>query len=161
MKSIKVLSEQWFKGAPFHEVKMLGIKHLGIPAEKFENKQPEAFKRALVRQTFVASHEYGEEFEIIEPPNPFGTPGKRKTPGTTANYDYSFIKNGIRAPEGDIRHEMMEVIGRNTSVKAAIADWETDHTPGEKYPNTGKNLITFEWQIQWSLTRGWIIKTGE
>ena len=161
MKSVKVLSEQWFKGAPFHEVKMVGIKHLGIPAEKFANKQPEAFKRALVRQTFVVKYEYGQEFEIIEAENPFGSPSKRKTSGTTANYEYSFVNNGLRAPEGDIRHEMMEVIERNTSVKAAIADWETDHVPGEKYPNTGKNLITFEWQIQWSLLRGWIIKTGE
>jgi hypothetical protein len=161
MKLVKILSEQWFKNAPFHEVKMVGIKHLGIPAEKFENKQPEGFKRALVRQTFAAKHDYGEEFEIIEPSNPFGTPGKRKSPGTTANYEYSFVKNGLRAKEGDIRHEMAEVIARNTSVKAAIADWETDHTPGEKYAKEGKGFFTFADQLAWSLTRGWIIKTGE
>jgi hypothetical protein len=160
MKLVKILAENWFKNAPFHEVKMVGIKHLGIPAEKFENKQPEGFKRALVRQTFVASHEYGEEFEIIEPPNPFGTPGKRKV-GGSASYDYSFVKNGLRAPDGDIRHEMMAVIERNASVKAAIADWETDHTPGEKYPNTGKGLIAFADMLSWAQARGWIIKTGE
>jgi hypothetical protein len=161
MKSVKVLSEQWFKGAPFHEVKMVGIKHLGIPAEKFANKQPEAFKRALVRQTFVVKYEYGQEFEIIEAENPFGSPSKRKTPGTTANYEYSFVNNGLRAPEGDIRHEMMEIIERNTSVKAAIEDWETNHPPGEKYPNTGNGVFTFKDLINWSLLRGWIIKTGE
>ena len=161
MKLIKPLSEQWFKNAPFHEVKMLGIKHLNIPADKFENKQPEGFKRALVRQVFVKDHEYGEEFEIIEPPNPFGTPDKRKSGGGSANYEYSFVKNGLRAPDGDIRHEMMEVITRNTSVKAAVADWETDHTPGEKYQKEGKGLYTFVEQIAWSLTRGWIVKTGE
>jgi len=159
MKLIKPQSEVWFKQAPFHEVKMLGIKHLGIPAEKFENKQPEGFKRALVRQVFVKDHEYGEEFEVIEPKNPFGTPGKRKS--TSANYEYAFVKNGVRAPEGDIRHEMMRVIERNTSVKEALADWETDHTPGEKYHNTGKGVITFIDMISWSLLRGWIVKTGE
>jgi hypothetical protein len=53
---------------------------------------------------------------------------------------------------------MMVVIERNTSVKAAIADWGADHTPGEKYTKEGKGTYTFAEQIAWSLTRGWIIK---
>jgi hypothetical protein len=161
MKLVKILAENWFKNAPFHEVKMVGIKHLGIPAEKFENKQPEGFKRALVRQTFNAGHEYGEEFEIIEPPNPFGTPGKRKT--GSENYEYSFVRNGLRLPHTDFRWEMLAVIARNTSWKDAVADWETDHKPNERYvkPTEKKTTVSFKEQIAFALKQGWIIKTGE
>jgi hypothetical protein len=163
MKIIVVKDENWFKKAPFADVKMVGIKHLGIPAEKFAGKQPEPFKRAMVRQVFAQKDlEYGIEFEIMEANNPFGQPKRKRSNGGTLTGTYSWVKNGIRAPEGDVRHDMMRVIERNDSFEEAIKDWQNEgHAPGEKYKNTGQNMITFEWQIQWSLMRGWIIKTGE
>lgn len=163
MKLVKVVNEGWFKTAPFSDVKMVGIKHLGIPADKFANKQPEGFKRALVRQTFKQKGlPYGTEFEIMEAVNPFGTPKRKNRSSGELVGSYSFVKNGLRAPEGDIRHDMMTVMERNTSFSEAIKDWENEgHAPNEKYRTTGASEFTFKAQMEWAMKRGWIIKTGE
>lgn len=164
MKLVKVVNEGWFKSAPFADVKMVGIKHLGIPAEKFTNNQPEGFKRALVRQVFKSKDfEYGAEFEIMEAANPFGTPKRRNRIGSDEmTGSYVWVKNGLRAPDGDIRHDMMKIMERNTDFAVAIKDWEGEgHAPGEKYRTTGASEFTFKAQMEWALKRGWIIKTGE
>jgi hypothetical protein len=163
MKIIVVKDENWFKKAPFADVKMVGIKHLGIPAEKFAGKQPEPFKRAMVRQVFAQKDlEYGIEFEIMEANNPFGQPKRRRSSDDSLIGTYSWVKNGTRAPEGDVRHDMMTVIERNTSFQDAIKDWEGEgHVPGEKYRSTGVLEFTFKGLVEWALKRGWIIKTGE
>lgn len=163
VKIVKVANEGWFKQAPFADVKMVGIKYLTIPAERFAGKQPEPFKRALCRQMFKQlGFTYGQEFEIMDQPtNPFGQP-KRKRSTKTLSGTYSFVKNGLRAPEGDVRYDMMKVIERNTSFTEAIKDWENEgHAPNEKYRSTGKLEFTFKGLIEWALERGWIIKTGE
>lgn len=169
MKTITVKNEGWFKQADFHDVKMLGITHLEIPADKFiGGKEEEASRRTLVRQVFKQKgHEYGEEFEIVEPSNPFGTPGKRKSQGASGASSltgtYSFVKSGLRAKEDDIRWEMEKVIKRNTSFKDLITDWEKTHEPNEKFTKSGDKggKFTFIEQVQWALKRGWIIRTGE
>lgn len=156
MKTIKVTEEKWFKNAPFSDVRMLGIKHLGIPADKFEGKQPEPFKRALVRQVFVKDHQYGEEFEVMEATNPFG---KAKARPTTRSLElsgsYAFLKNGLRAPEGDIRREMMTLIGQHTEFSVLFS--EADKVYGKtKYKSTGKLEFDFRELVLWALKRGWI-----
>lgn len=164
MKIVKVVNEGWFKTAPFSDVKMVGIKHLDIPAEKFANNQPEGFKRALVRQVFKSKDlKYGTGFEIMEAVNPFGAPKRRNRAGDNGLIGtYSWVKNGLRAPEGDIRHDMMKVVERNTDFKLAIKDWEGEgHAPGEKYRSTGALEFTFKGLVEWALKRGWIIKTGD
>jgi hypothetical protein len=157
MKTIKVTSEAWFKKAPFHDIKMLGIKHLGIPADRFENKQAEAFKRALVRQVYTKDHQYGEDFEITEPVNPFGTPKKRVRLGEALKGDYAFVKNGLRAPDGDVRHTMMEYLQRFTTFESVIQAWDADHEE-KTFKSTGALTFTFQGFIGWALKRCWIIR---
>lgn len=157
MKTIKVANEGWFKSAPFHDVKMLGIKFLGVPAERFESKQAEHFKRAMVRQLYNKDHQYGEEFEIAVPDNPFGTPNKRQSLSTKLVGPYAFVKNGLRAPEGDMRWEMMDCVAQNTTFEEANACWERDHG-SDKYKSTGALEYDFKGLIAWALKRGWIIK---
>jgi hypothetical protein len=153
---INVANEVWFKEAPFHQVKMLGVKFLEIPAARFENKQAESFKRALVRQAYKAKHEYGEEFEIAEPVNPFGTPN-RKSLSTKLVGQYAFVKNGLRAPEGDTRWKMMECMARHTSFDEARKCW-TEENGTTRYKSTGALEYDFDGQMSWALRRGWIIK---
>jgi len=164
MKIIKVVNEGWFKQAPFADVKMVGIKHLGIPAAKFANQQPEGFKRALVRQTFKQQGlEYGAEFEIMEAVNPFGSPKRKARAGNNSLVGtYSVVKFRLRVPEGDVRHDMNRVMERNTDFAEAIKDWENEgHAPNEKYRSTGASEFTFKAQMEWALKCGWIIKTGD
>jgi hypothetical protein len=163
MKTLKVLSEQWFTKAPFHEVKMLAIKHLGIPADRMDDShKAETSKRALARQVFAKNHEYGSEFEIIEPSNPFGKVSKRRssaTPGMGLSGEYRFIKNGIRAPEGDIRWEMMALLEKHTKFEDVLAEWDKTVGLKTRFKATGKTHdFNFPEQINWALLRGWIVK---
>lgn len=163
MKTIKVQTEQWFSKAPFSDIKMLAIKHLGIPADRMDDShKPEVSKRALARQVFNKNHQYGAEFEIIEPSNPFGKVPKRRSSvvaGGGLVGEYRFVKNGIRAPEGDIRWEMMAVLEKHTKFEDAIKEWESTAGSKSKFKSTGaKHEFNFIDQINWSVTRGWIIK---
>ena len=157
MKTIKVTSEAWFKKAPFHDVKMLGIKHLGIPADRFENKQAEAFKRALVRQVYTKDHQYGEDFEITEPVNPFGTPKKRVRLDDALKGDYAFVKNGLRGEPGSLRVEQVLVISECSTFEQAILRWKNEFSD-EKAPTSGKGLVSMSEMLRWALKRGWIIR---
>lgn len=164
MKVLKVLTEQWFTNSPFHEVKMLGIKHLNIPASALDDaNKPENSRRALVRQVFNKSeHEYGEEFEIIEPTNPFGKVPKRRTSTTTGlTGEYRFVKCGMRAPEEDIRWKMMELMEKNTDFETLVKAWEQESGTGprELFKATGKShQFNFIDQVNWALARGWIVR---
>lgn len=168
MELIKVVNEQWFKTAPFEQVMMLGIKYFNIPAEKFENKQAEHFKRAMVRQVFVkGGHQYGEEFEIYIKPkvetNPFGKakPSKKYVSNEHLSGTYSWVKSGLRAEENDIRHEMIKVIEHNSTIKDCISEWYGTHDK-ERYPTKGGKLtFSFEDMIKWAFKCGWILKTGD
>ena len=161
-KIIKVLTEQWFTKASFDEVRMLAIKHLNIPANTMnDSHKPEVSRRALARQVFVKSHQYGEEFDIIES-NPFGAAPKRTTKSSTNNNltgEYRFVKCGMRAPEGDIRWEMMKLLEENSSFEKVLADWDKTMGVSTKFKNTGKiGTFNFIDMIQWALTRGWIVR---
>ena len=105
MKEITVNSENWFKIASWHDVKMLGLKHLAIPAENLDSKQSEQFKRSLVRQVYMKDHEFGEKFDVMPVANPFGKAPKRKTrpAGEALTGEYAVVRNGLRAPEGDVQ----------------------------------------------------------
>jgi len=153
---ISIVAEDWFKNAPYYQVKMLGIKHLGIEATKFETKQPEGFKRALVRQVFVKSFDFGEEFDIRDEQNPFGAAPKRNKPGTVCAGEYRYAKSGLRAPDTDIRWEMDEVMRENTTFEEAEAEWKKRH--GSHKFEIGKMQVSFAMQFAWALRRGWIIK---
>jgi hypothetical protein len=161
MKVVKVLSEQWFSKAPFQEVKMLAIKHLGIPAAVMNdpNKQ-ENFKRSMARQVFNKDHEYGGEYDILEAANPFGKVPKRKVTGSIGGGltgEYRFVKCGMRAPEGDVRWQMMKVVEENTTFEAALAIWDKEAGIKTKFKATGdKHTFNFVEMVQWALKRGWI-----
>jgi hypothetical protein len=157
MKTICVTSEAWFKKAPFHDVKMLGIKHLGIPADRFENKQAENFKRAMVRQVFTKDHQYGAEFEVAEPVNPFGTPKKRGGTGEALKGGYAYVKCGLRAPEGDPRWDMDKCMAKHSTFEEAIECWNEEHGTA-KFKSTGALEYDFIGQLRWALKRGWIIR---
>lgn len=165
MKIIKVVDENWFKKAPFADVKMVGIKHLGIPADRFAGKQPEPFKRAMVRQVFKQKEiPYGTEYEIMEVNNPFGQPKRRRSATTSGDFEYVWVKNGIRTPKDDIRWEMMRIIEENTSLFNVIKAWESEgHLISDRYESTGekKSKFTFMMHFNFALKQGWIIKTSE
>ena len=163
MKTIKVQAEPWFSKAPFSEVKMLAIKHLGVPAAVMDDShKPESSKRAIARQMFNKTHQYGEEFEIIEPSNPFGKVPKRRVSGDSAADlvgEYRFIKNGLRAQEGDIRWQMMKVVEEHTKFADAITMWDKEAGAKTMFKNSGtKNGFNFIDMVKWALSRGWIIK---
>ena len=162
MKTIKVLTEQWFTKASFNEVKMLAIKHLEVPASVMnDSHKPEGSRRAIARQVFNKSHEYGEEFEIIEPSNPFGKVPKRRTTSSSGGLDgeYRFVKCGMRAPDDDIRWQMMKVVEDNTKFEDAIAAWDKEAGAKTLFKSTGaKHQFNFIDQVKWALSRGWIIK---
>ncbi len=159
MKTITVANEGWFKSASFSDVETVGVKFLGIPAEKFSGKQPEHFKRAMVRQVFVKTHSYGESFEIHENANPFGTPKKRRGPKSRKSLrtgHYTFIKNGLRAPEGDIRREMMELVGEHTDFESLFKAGSDKYGLATKFKSTGKLEFDFVGLVDWAVQRGWI-----
>lgn len=165
MRLVKVTNEGWFKKADWADVKAIAIRHLNVPAEVLVDET----KRSLVRQKFKQDgHKYGEEFEIADKAvNPFGI-AKRRTVNTSPNKGmtgpYRFIKNGLRAPEGDIRHQMMETIARCTSFEELFKEWEKEgHTLNEKYrKGEGKKTeFVFREFIDWSLKRGWIEGEGK
>lgn len=161
MKEIKVTNEGWFKQAPFHDVKMLGIKFLDIPATAFENdKKPEHFKRALVRQAFVQKgHKIGEVFTIVEQPNPFGQPKKRRTvKNNDLTGEYKFVKNGLRAPSGDIRYELMDIIAKFSTFEQVVEEVENKYGKDHIFPTTGKLTFNIQSLLSWALKLGWIIK---
>jgi hypothetical protein len=158
---VTVKNEAFFKEQDFETIRKLAIHGLSIQPDKLAGKQPEHFKRAMIRQVFVKNHSYGEEFDLPEEQkpysNPFGKPRRKVKSTTVLSGEYKFNKNGLRATEGDIRNEMMKVIENNTSFEAASEEWHKSHSHGEKYqvPN-GKLLFTFEAQIQWALKLNWI-----
>lgn len=164
MKKIKIQAEPWFTNAPFNDLKMVAIKHLGAPAATMEDShKPEVFKRALARQLFNRSFEYGVEFEIIAPSNPFGKVPKRRGRSDQAKGltgEYRFVKSGLRAPENDIRQSMMKLIGEHTLFEKAIFEWERSSGTSSKemFKSTGdKTQFNFIDMLKWALGRGWII----
>ena len=163
MKTIRVLTDQWFTKATFNEVKMLAIKHLNVPADVMnDSHKPEGSRRAIARQVFNKSHEYGEEFEIIESSNPFGKVPKRRstTPaGAGLEGEYRWVKCGMRAPEDDIRWQMMKVVEEHTKFEDAIVAWDKEAGAKTLFKSTGaKHQFNFIDQVKWALSRGWIIK---
>lgn len=154
---IKIKDEKWFKATDWTTVKLFASQILGVSPDKLEGKQPEAFKRALVRQVYIKTHEYGVEFELNKPANPFGKVPRRRsstTGGLTGEYTY--VKSGLRAPEGDIRWDMDKCMQEHTTFESAIAAWEQSHGR-TRYKATGDKLeFDFKKQLNWALRRGWI-----
>lgn len=162
MKTIIIDDEKWFTKANFNDIKMLGIRALGIPATSFASKQSEQFKRALVRQTFVQNHDYGQVVNIQEISNPFGQP-KRKRSRNVAVFkgEYRYIKNGLRAPQNDIRWEMMQVLGEKSTFEEAIAEFDRRYGSNTKFKSTGKSTFDFNAMIAWALKLKWIERMEE
>lgn len=162
MKTIIIDDENWFKKASFQDIKMLGIRVLGIPATCFMSKQSEEFKRALVRQTFVQKCDYGQVVKIEEISNPFGTPKRKRSRNLSVlEGEYVFIKNTCRAPKDDIRHEMMAVIQTHTTFENARADFDKRYGVNTKFKSTGKSMFDFESMLGWALKCGWIERRDE
>ena len=157
MKKIRVINNRWFKTAEFHEVKMLGIKHLNIPADRFITKQNENFKRVMVRMQYDRMFEYGKEFEIQEISNPFGVPKRRRSTATALSGEYTFVKNGLRAQKDDIRWEMMKVLKNNTTFEAANAEFASQYGSNIKFKSTGKLEFDFRSFMAWAEKCGWIV----
>lgn len=157
---IKVVNEGWFKSAKWFEVEMLGIKYLDIPAARLEGKQPEAFKRALVRQVYIKKFKYGDEFEIIDNSNPFGSVKKtrRTATDTTLTGGYKYVRCGLRAPDGDIRYELFEVFKKHHTFEDCIAEVDEKYGKGHKFNSTGALIFDVRSFLDWSLKRGWLIK---
>lgn len=153
---IKVSNEGWFKTAPFHDVKMLGVKYLGVPAERFDSKQAEHFKRAMVRQVYNKSHVYGEEFEIVEPENPFGAPKKRQLLGFKLAGPYVYVACTQRVPSTDIRWKMIEVVKKHTELSACQK--ELTETFEAEYPTNKEKTFKTKEYLSWCLKCGWIMK---
>lgn len=162
MKTVIIENEKWFKTAPFYDVRILGITHLNIPPEKFEGKQPEPFKRALVRQVFTTHHEYGAQFDLTEPSNPFGKARVRKRQPVSEQLKgtYVYVRNGLRAKENDIRHEMMTAMSEHSNFETLISAWKEKHgSMRYKSPKDNAKLeFDFENFVKWALRRGWIEK---
>jgi len=155
---IKIENQKWFQKAPLHQVIMLGIKHLVLPADRMnDTKKDETFKRAMVRQAFTANHEYGAEFEIPEPVNPFGAVVKTRRGGQMIG-EYRFVKNGLRVPENDVRWEIAKVLEENTRFEDVTAYFDDKYGKGHVFKATEKQGFTIKDQLNWSLKRGWIIK---
>lgn len=157
MKTIIIDDEKWFTQASFNDIKMLGIRALGIPAASFSSTQSEQFKRALVRQTFVQKCDYGQVINIEEISNPFGQP-KRKRSATKVDLvgKYAFIKNGLRAPDKDIRWEMMKVLEEHTSFEEATTEFDKRYGANTKFKSTGKAFFDFYGLTNWALKNNWI-----
>lgn len=163
LKTIIIDDEGWFKKANMQDIRMLGIRGLGIPAESMMSKQSEHFKRSLVRQMFVQKYDYGQVVKIEEISNPFGQP-KRKRSKTTATIlkgGYVFVKNTLRAPVGDIRHEMMAVIQEKSTFEDAIAEFDRRYGVNTKFKSTGKSMFDFNGFVGWALKCGWINRRDE
>lgn len=159
MKVVKVTNEKWFRNAPFGDVKMLGIKCLGVPADRFMSTQSEQFKRALVRQMFIKKFQYGHEFEMEEISNPFGVPKrKRSRVSPVPSGEYRFVKNRLRCPKEDIRWEMMAVLQEKTTFEEAIAEFDGKYGKSLKFKSSGKSSFDFIGMINWALKSGWIEK---
>lgn len=153
---IKVANEIWFKQAPYYHVKMLGIKHLGVPAERFETKNQESSKRALVRQVYRSKYDkYGIEFEIPETT----TVTKRRTANNnTLTGEYTTSKIGLRAPKEDVRWELLAIIQKNKTFEEVIASVEEKYGEKHQFPTTGEMTFDIQSFLSWSIKRGWIIK---
>jgi hypothetical protein len=161
MKVIKVLSEQWFKKASFDEVRLIAVRHLNIPADVMnDSHKEENFKRAMARQVFNKEHEYPKEFEIVEISNPFGKVPKRRTSTAVAGGltgEYRFIKCGMRAPEDDIRWQMMKTLENHNKFEDALKEWDKTTGVKTRFQSTGKShTFNFVEMVQWALKRGWI-----
>lgn len=157
MKEITVNSENWFKIASWHDVKMLALKYLAVPAANLDSKQSERFKRQLVKQVYMKSHAFGEKFDVMPVANPFGKVPKRRvatSDGLTGQY--AWIKNGLRAPEDDVRWKMMECLEAHSTFEEATAAWEKEYGKGTKFKSTGKLEFTFKGQAEWAIKRNWI-----
>jgi hypothetical protein len=160
MRLVKVANEGWFKQAEWADVKAVAIRHLNIPADVLVDET----KRTLVRQKYKQDgHKYGEEFDVADKAvNPFGI-AKRRSVNMSAHKamvgTYRFIKNSLRAPEGDIRHQMMATIERCTSFEELFKEWEKEgHTLNEKYRKGEgkKTYFVFREFVEWSIKREWI-----
>ena len=160
MKTVRIINERWFRTAPFHDVKMLGIKFLGVPADRFVSTQTENFKRALVRQMYNKQYgEYGKEFEIPESSNPFGAPKRRRSKVYPVFVgEYRFVKNGLRAQKEDIRWQMMEVVKKNTTFEAAIEEFANQYGSNTKFKTAGKLEFDFQGMLGWAEKLGWIMR---
>lgn len=157
MKTILIDDEKWFTRASFNDVKLLGIRGLGIPAKCFDSKQSDQFKRALVRQRFVQLCDYGQVVTIQELSNAF-VPLKRKrtVSKTELTGEYRYMKCALRCPPNDIRWQMMEVLKENTDFSKAIQQFDKMYGSGTKFKSTGKQTFDFHGMIKWALKLGWI-----
>lgn len=157
MKTIIIDDEKWFTTASFNDVKILGIRALGIPATSFNSTQSEHFKRSLVRQMFVQNYDYGQVVNIQEISNPFGQPKRKRSKNTSVlKGAYRYIKNGLRAPENDIRWEMMKVLEEKSSFEEAIAEFDRRYGANTKFKSTGKAMFDFHGMTTWALKNNWI-----
>jgi hypothetical protein len=121
------------------------------------SKQSEQFQRALVRQMFVRNYEYGHEFEVEQLLNPFGVPKrKRERSASAPSGKYTFIKNRLRVPPGDIRWEMLEVLKKHTTFEDAYAEFDTKYGKGTKFKGSGTTMFSFVETCKFSLKSGWL-----
>lgn len=158
MKTLIITDESWFKKASFQDIKMLGIRFLGIPADRFSSTQSEHFKRSLVRQVFVQKCDYGQVVTIEEINNQISTNKRKSKPrGTLPTGKYLFVQNRLRAPEGDIRHEMIKVLSWNNTFEDARADFDKKYGITTKFKSTGKLTFDFNSMVSWALKCGWIV----
>jgi hypothetical protein len=157
MKKIRVINSRWFKTAEFSDIKMLGIKHLHIPADKFLSRQNENFKRVLVRMVYEKQFEYGLEFEIQEISNPFGIPKRKRAATNILSGEYQVLNVRLRAPKDDIRWEMVKVLKGNTTFEAASAEFASQYGSNIKFKSTGKLEFDFKGFMAWAEKCGWII----
>lgn len=159
MSTVIIQDEQWFKNASFKDIKMLGIRELGIPADRLTPSpgRSEQFLRSLVCQAYVRKNDYGQVVKIQEISNPFGQP-KRKRSRTVSVYagPYVYVKTGLRAPKDDIRWEMMSVLQEKSTFEEAQAEFDRRYGVNTKFKGTGKSTFDFIEFIGWSLKLGWI-----